>query len=154
MMGFGRMAFPTSVARYSSKPSTTCWSGASWIAALFASANGLWNPTRRMRSPSTRGMLAPLVLLSSYPRCLWFMTMLCSCTFTREMCIFMALLFLRVGLLDMLCLLMLGCDMVWCSSGWALLQRTQGSQILCVVENVGYWTYTSRVRRSVPTGQH
>lgn len=59
-MGFGRMAFRMSVARCCSKPSTTCWSAASWIAASFVSANGLWNHTRRMRSPSTRGTSKPL----------------------------------------------------------------------------------------------
>lgn len=55
MTGCGRAAFPTSVARYCSKPSTTCWSAASWTAALFASASGSSNPMRRTRSQSTRG---------------------------------------------------------------------------------------------------
>ena len=58
---------------------------------------------------------------------------------------------LGVALSDMLCLLLFGCDMVWCSSGWALLQQAQGSQFLCLVECVGYWTHTSRVRGSAPT---
>ena len=52
----GRAACRTSVARSCSKPSTTCWSAASWTAALCASGSGLWSPTRRTRSPSTRGL--------------------------------------------------------------------------------------------------
>lgn len=52
---FGRTASPMSVVRCSSKPSTTCWSAASWIAVLFASGSGSWNPTRRTRSPLIRG---------------------------------------------------------------------------------------------------
>lgn len=66
MMVCGRTASPMSVALCCSKLSTTCWSAASWIVALFALASGLSNPTRRMRSPSTRGTLAPLVPCS-YP---------------------------------------------------------------------------------------
>lgn len=88
MMGCGRTVFPTSVARCCSKPSTTCWSAASWTAASFASASGLSSPTRRMRSPSTKGTLAPLVLLSSYPCCVSFGALLCTCTCAVEMGIF------------------------------------------------------------------
>lgn len=151
MTGYGRTAFPTNVARCCSKPSTTCWSAASWIAASFASASGLSNRMRRMRSPSTRGMLAPLALRTSCPRRVLFMAVLCACTCTLEMGIVLAFFLHSVALSDMLCLLLFGCDMVWCSSGWALLQQAQGSQFLCLVECVGYWTHTSRVRGSAPT---
>lgn len=81
LMVYGRMASPTSVALCCSKLSTTCWSAASWIVALFALASGLSSPTRRMRSLSTRGMLAPLFLW----RCPYFLSVVakrhaCACT--------------------------------------------------------------------------
>lgn len=98
-MGFGRMVSPMNVVRCCSKPSTTCWSAASWIAALFALGNGSWNPTRRTRSLLIRGTLTEL-LLGSHPYGLWLMSM--SCTF--RMCIFM-FIFLMVGILDMICVL-------------------------------------------------
>lgn len=72
MMVSGRTAFPTSVALCCSKPSITCWSAASWIAALFASASGSSNPTRSTRSPSTRGMLEHFVLCWSCSHLLLF----------------------------------------------------------------------------------
>lgn len=51
----GRAAWPMSAERCSSKPSITCWNAASWTDPLFVSASGSSNPTRRMRSPSTKG---------------------------------------------------------------------------------------------------
>ncbi len=51
----GIAAWPTSAERCSSKPSITCWSAASWTDPSFVSASGSSNPTRRMRSLSTKG---------------------------------------------------------------------------------------------------
>ncbi len=59
-MASGRAACPTSVERSSSRPSTTCWSAASWTVALFASASGLLSHTRRRRRPLIKGMSCSL----------------------------------------------------------------------------------------------
>lgn len=108
---FGRTASPMSVVRCSSKPSTTCWSAASWIAVLFASGSGSWNPTRRTRSPLIRGTWTDL--LGFCPGCYWLPSMWC----TFRMCVFM-FTFLMVGLLDMTCVLIFrGCDVYLCNPG-------------------------------------
>lgn len=91
--GCGRMAFPTSVALCCSKPSTTCWSAASWIAASFALESGSWSPTRRMRSPLTRGRpFCHVPILSAWPS---FHLLYGNCFFLT--------LFPTVALLDMFC---------------------------------------------------
>ncbi len=55
MMAYGRAVCLTNVELFSSRPFTTCWSAVWWTVVSCASENGLSNPTKRMRSPLTRG---------------------------------------------------------------------------------------------------
>lgn len=111
-MGFGRTVSPMNVVHCCLKPSITCWNAASWIAALCALGNGLWNPTKRRRSLLTRGMLTEL-LLGFHPCCL-FMFILWS--WISNLCIFM-FIFLLIGSLAMTCLLIRCCNVYLCGPG-------------------------------------
>lgn len=103
MTGSGRTVSPMNVVRCCSKPSTTCWSAASWIAALFASGNGLWNPTRRTRSLLTRGTLTGASAGFAPTR---------SLVFVRAV----------VRHLENVCFTTLGCDVCFCFPGQFLLR--------------------------------
>lgn len=80
----GRAAFPTSAVRFCSRPSTTCWSAASWTAALSASASGSSSHIRRMRRPSIRGALRCHTAKFNGP--LWAATLETTCNFTTACC--------------------------------------------------------------------
>ncbi len=53
--GVWESGLSTNVELFSSRPFTTCWSAVWWTVVSCASENGLSNPTKRMRSPLTRG---------------------------------------------------------------------------------------------------